>query len=379
MFISLDWISDFVDISDLDPKLVADRLTMATAEVEGISTITRFVDGVVVGEIVSAEPFQTPEGKKRTLCKVDCGDVVRQTVCGAPNARVGLKAPFAPAGVTLGDKTIEAAEVYGYKSEGILCSAAELGMSEWHEILFECPSSTPTGAKFSDFVPKTDTLIEIDNKSLTHRPDLWGHYGFARELAAVFHRELKPLPRHDVDQYASLPAFPVAIESDECLCYSGIVFGINAGASQVPSPIKMQRRLHALGQRTYDLLVDLTNYVSLELGQPTHAFDADLVSNIRVAAMGKEEVAPRRHKAVVNVVAYGVVGRDRRGIAAIDLPVIDHHPVLPELKEFLTAGDLVKFAKVVPSEAQRNRDITYLQTLIRKTTPQPPTTQEEKK
>ena len=290
MFISLDWISDFVDISDLDPKLVADRLTMATAEVEGISTITRFVDGVVVGEIVSAEPFQTPEGKKRTLCKVDCGDVVRQTVCGAPNARVGLKAPFAPAGVTLGDKTIEAAEVYGYKSEGILCSAAELGMSEWHEILFECPSSTPTGAKFSDFVPKTDTLIEIDNKSLTHRPDLWGHYGFARELAAVFHRELKPLPRHDVDQYASLPAFPVAIESDECLCYSGIVFGINAGASQVPSPIKMQRRLHALGQRTYDLLVDLTNYVSLELGQPTHAFDADLVSNIRVAAMGKEGV-----------------------------------------------------------------------------------------
>lgn len=288
MFISLDWISDFVDISDLDPKLVADRLTMATAEVEGISTITRFVDGVIVGEIVSAEPFQTPEGKKRTLCKVDCGDVVRQTVCGAPNARVGLKAPFAPAGVTLGDKTIEAAEVYGYKSEGILCSAAELGMSEWHEILFECPSSTPTGAKFSDFVPKTDTLIEIDNKSLTHRPDLWGHYGFARELAAVFHRELKPLPRHDVDQYASLPAFPVAIESDECLCYSGIVFGINAGASQVPSPIKMQRRLHALGQRTYDLLVDLTNYVSLELGQPTHAFDADLVSNIRVAAMGKE-------------------------------------------------------------------------------------------
>ena len=163
-------------------------------------------------------------------------------------------------------------------------------MSTWHEILFECPDSTPVGAPFSDFVPKTDTLVEIDNKSLTHRPDLWGHYGFARELAAIFHRELKPLPRHSVDQYDSLPAFPVAIEDENCLCYSGIVFSIKAGSTRVPSPIKMQRRLHALGQRTYDLLVDLTNYVSLELGQPSHAFDADKVSNIRVAPMGKEGV-----------------------------------------------------------------------------------------
>ncbi len=290
MFISLDWISDFVDISDIDPKVVADRLTMATAEVEGISTVTRYVDGVLVGQITAATPFQTPEGKTRHYCDVNCGDRVYKTVCGAPNARVGLKAPFAPAGVTLGDKKIEASEVYGYASEGILCSAAELGMSSWHEILFECPEATPVGARFSDFVPATDTLIEIDNKSLTHRPDLWGHYGFARELAAVFHRELKPLKRHNVDQYDSLPAFPVEIADENCVCYSGIVFGIKPGSVGIPSPIKMQRRLHALGQRTYDLLVDLTNYVSLEIGQPTHAFDADLVSSIRVAPMGQDGV-----------------------------------------------------------------------------------------
>ena len=151
MFISLDWISDFVDISDIDPKVVADRLTMATAEVEGISTITRYVDGVIVGEITSATPFTTPEGKTRTYCDVNCGARVYKTVCGATNARVGLKAPFAPAGVTLGDKKIEASEVYGYASEGILCSAAELGMSSWHEIVFECPDSTPVGAPFAEF------------------------------------------------------------------------------------------------------------------------------------------------------------------------------------------------------------------------------------
>ncbi|MBQ4080696.1 MAG: phenylalanine--tRNA ligase subunit beta [Thermoguttaceae bacterium] len=290
MFISLDWISDFVDISDVDPKVVADKLTMATAEVEGISYLTRHVKGVLVGEILSAKPFQTPEGKTRTLCVVDCGDRQYQTVCGATNARAGLKAPFAPAGTTLGDKTIEKSEVYGYMSEGILCSAAELGMSSWHEILFECPNSTKTGAPFSDYVPESDVLVEIDNKSLTHRPDLWGHYGFARELAAIFHRELKPYPRHSVDQYADLPAFPVSIADENCVCYSGLVFKIEANSTRVPSPIKMQRRLHALGQRTYDLLVDLTNYVSLELGQPTHAFDADLVSNICVKPMGKEGV-----------------------------------------------------------------------------------------
>ncbi len=288
MFISLDWISDFVDISDIDPKVVADKLTMATAEVEGLTTIERFVDGVLVGEIVSATPFETPDGKRRTLCQVSTGSATFQTVCGAPNARVGLKAPFAPDGVTLGEKKIEKSEVYGYASEGILCSAAELGMSSWHEILFECPDSTPTGAKFADFVPAKDVLVEIDNKSLTHRPDLWGHYGFARELAAIFHRELKPYPRHDVEQYKDLPAFPVAVEDPNCLCYTGLVFKIEANSTRVPSPIKMQRRLHALGQRTYDLLVDLTNYVSLELGQPTHAFDADLVSNIVVKPMGKE-------------------------------------------------------------------------------------------
>ena len=288
MYISLDWISDFVDLSGIDPKIIADRLTMSTAEVEGLVQVNRPVKGVLVGEVVSATPVVSEHGKKLTLCEVNCGNQTYQTVCGAPNARVGLKAPFAPAGITLGDKKITRSELAGYPSEGILCSAAELGMSNWHEIVFECPVNIPNGTPFEELVPETDVLIEIDNKSLTHRPDLWGHYGIARELAAIFHKPLKPLACHSVDPYANLPAFPIEISDDNCLCYSGIVIGIQAGSTGIPSPIKMQRRLHALGQRTYNLLVDVTNYVSLELGQPTHAFDADLVSNIRVAPMGKE-------------------------------------------------------------------------------------------
>ena len=287
MFISLDWISDFVDLNDLDPAVIADRLTMATAEVEGFETIHRFVNGPVVGRIIEAERFTTAEGKTRTKCLVDCGDKTYKTVCGAPNARVGLTAVFVPAGVTLGEKTIEAAEVAGFASEGILASALELGLSSWHEILFELPADTVLGTPLSALIPETDTLIEIDNKSLTHRPDLWGHYGFARELAAIFHRTLAPMPLYDIDRFDSLPAYPVAIADANCPCYSALQFGVTAGSVNIPSPVVMQRRLHALGQRTYNLLVDLTNYVSLELGQPTHAFDADTVSAIQVAPLEK--------------------------------------------------------------------------------------------
>ena len=287
MFISLDWISDFVDLSGHDPAVIADRLTMATAEVEGFETIHRFVNGPLVGKIIEAEKITSGE-KTLTHCVVDCGNRTYPTVCGAPNAALGKTVVFAPAGTTLGDKKIESTTMAGHPSEGILCSAAELGLSSWHEILFELPADIPAGIPLSDLIPETDTLIEIDNKSLTHRPDLWGHYGFARELSAIFGRPLKELPLYDVDQFGSLPLYPVKIEDANCLCYSALRFGVTAGSVNIPSPVVMQRRLHALGQRTYNLLVDLTNYVSLELGQPTHAFDADTVSGICVAPMGKE-------------------------------------------------------------------------------------------
>jgi phenylalanyl-tRNA synthetase beta chain len=220
-----------------------------------------------------------------TLCQVDCGKKTYTTVCGAPNVRVGLKAPFAPAGTVLaGNIIIEVSEVSGKPSQGILCSAAELGMSDWHEILLECPVSIKAGTPLEKFIPETDTLIEIDNKSLTHRPDLWGHYGFAREFAAIFGRELKPLPQIDLSQYDSLPAYPLKNEDYEnCPCYGCVEFETRG---TIPSPLYIQRRLHALGLRSYNMLVDVTNYVNWEIAQPTHAFDADKLGGIRVATLG---------------------------------------------------------------------------------------------
>jgi phenylalanyl-tRNA synthetase beta chain len=287
--ISLDWISDFVDLSDLAPERIADQLTLATAEVEGFEILRRAVDGVVVGEVLSAEPIEGHGGSTLHLARVGCGKKEYVTVCGAPNLRVGMKSPFAPAGTTLADGlVIEASTVGGHESQGVLCSARELGMSRWHEGVFECPASLESGAPLSRFVPADDVIVEIDNKSLTHRPDLWGHYAFARELAAIFHRELRPLPTTDLSQYDGLPTYPLTIDDREgCPCYGCIEFRVRAAQ---PSPLFMQRRLHALGQRTYNLMVDVTNYVMLELAQPTHAFDGDRIRAIRVATMGREGV-----------------------------------------------------------------------------------------
>ena len=292
MYISLDWISDYVDLTGLDVPTIINRLTLATAEVEGTKTLRRFVKGVLVGEIKTVEKLS----EKLSFCQVDCSSVdgtakTYTTVCGAPNVRVGLKAPFAPAGTLLANNVkVAVAEMSGKESQGILCSAAELGMSDWHEILLECPDSITVGTPLEELVPEVDTLIEIDNKSLTHRPDLWGHYGFAREFAAIFGRELKPLPQMDLSVYDSLREYPLknkakSIEQGEnCPCYGCIEFQTRG---TIPSPLFIQRRLHALGMRTYNLLVDVTNYVNWEIAQPTHAFDAEKLGGIRVAALGK--------------------------------------------------------------------------------------------
>lgn len=289
MYLSLDWISDYVDLSGLSADEIANSLTLSTAEVEGVEQIERSLDGVLIGQIVELEPFEQ-DGKKLSFCKVNCGSKTYTTVCGAANARVGLIAPFAPSGSILaGHKVVEKGTKYGRTSEGILCSAAELGLSHWHEILFECPNDTKIGALLSEYIPQSDVLIEIDNKSLTHRPDLWGHYGFARELAAIFGRPLKPAVFFDLTSFDPLPEYPLDVaDLENCPAYGCVEIQFNQPVA-VPSPIFMQRRLHALGQRTYNFLVDVTNYVNLGLGQPTHAFDGDLIAGIRVAQSGKEQ------------------------------------------------------------------------------------------
>lgn len=285
MKISLEWISEYVDISDLDSADIAHKLTMSTAEVEGMIPIKRAIKGVVVGEITEIEDI--PDSEKLTFVTVDCGDKSYKSVCGAPNVSLRAKSAFAPIGVVLADDfQVTETEFGGYKSEGVLCSAKELGFSEFHEGIFEIPASVENGTPLTDLIPETDTLLEIDNKSLTHRPDLWGHYGIAREVAAIYDRKLKPLNLENMTKYRELPEYPVIIEDlENCPAYCCIAM---ENIEPVPSPLFMQYRLHALGQRTFDLLVDLTNYIMFELGQPTHAFDGSKLQEVRIAPLAKE-------------------------------------------------------------------------------------------
>ncbi|MBD3290363.1 phenylalanine--tRNA ligase subunit beta [candidate division KSB1 bacterium] len=284
MKISLEWISQYVDISDLEPDTIANNLTMATAEVEGVEILTRTIQGIVVGEVVAVEKIS--KDKNLSLAEVECGGKRYMTVCGAPNVRIGMKSAFAPPGVTIaGDLKIEKSRIAGHISEGILCSSRELGMSEFHDIILEIPAAVKTGTLLSEIMPEKDAIVEIDNKSLTHRPDLWGHYGFAREIAAIFGRELKPLDLDDLTAYQSLPEYPLEIQDYAgCPCYCCMEMKLAVR----PSPLPIQWRLHALGQRTFNLLVDLTNYIMLELAQPMHAFDGDKLKAVKVGPFGKE-------------------------------------------------------------------------------------------
>lgn len=284
MKISTDWLSDHVDLSGLDPAEIADLLTVRTAEVEGVEVFTRALEGVRVAEVLSAEPFSTEAGLRHDV-RVGVGDRTYRTVCGAPNVRVGMRAAFAPAGCVLANgERIAAAEVHGRPSEGVLCAPGELGLGAGKEGLLELPAELVPGTLLSELLPATDTLIEIDNKSLTHRPDLWGHYGFARELSAIFGRPLRPWSADALPTDESLPAWPITVEDAvECPLYTAVAFDVNGDR---PSPLRMQARLLTLGHGARSLLVDVTNYVQFELGQPTHAFDARSLSRVRVGRAG---------------------------------------------------------------------------------------------
>ncbi len=287
MIISLDWLSDFVDLSGLAPDEIAERLTVHTAEVEGWETLTRAVAGVVVGRVESIGSPGSAEGTP-VAAVVDVGGRQVHTVCGAPNITVGAFVAAALPGATLASGDVVApAEVYGRRSEAVLCSPAELGWSTAHEGLLLLPDGPAPGTPLETLVAASDTLIEIDNKSLTHRPDLWGHYGIAREVAAIFERPLRTCETIDLSRFDSLPTIDVRIEAPEdCPYYAAL--RIEAGRNQ-PAPARMQSRLHAIGSRSRNLLVDVTNYVQFELGQPTHAFDGDKVRSIRVAPSGREQ------------------------------------------------------------------------------------------
>lgn len=284
MFLSMNWISDFVDLSGLDKLALINKFSLSTAEVENeIFFKGSDISGIVAARIKEVLPH--PDSKKLHLLKVDAGDgKLTDVVCGAPNVKEGMVTAFAKVGAHIGDIEITPRDLAGYTSFGMCCSEKELGISDNHEGIMEITDDIPLGTDLKDFYEIDDIVFEVDNKSLTNRPDLWGHYGIAREFAAISGRELKPLDAEDTAHYSALPQLDLKIEDPLCRRYSCMSV---KNITRKISPVNMRIRLFYCGMRAINFLADLTNYIMLEMGQPMHAFDSRKIDKIRIKRFEK--------------------------------------------------------------------------------------------
>jgi len=289
MKLSYQWLNEYVKIDDIEPSKVAMKLTMCTSEIEGIEETGSDLDKVVVGRIVEVKPH--PDSSHLFVTKIDVGNELLGIVSGAPNTRKDTFVPVALIGARLpGGLVVKKAKLRGVESFGVVCSEKELGVSDDHTGLWildeenvqsgQLKPGVPVGRLF----PTKDYIIDIDNKSLTNRPDLWGHYGFVRELAALFRREAKPVyPQEDINTVIEArEGDPIDLEiRDETLCprYTAIRL---SGIEVKKSPFLLRRRLFTLGVRPINTIVDITNYVMLHTGQPLHAFDASKISGNKI-------------------------------------------------------------------------------------------------
>jgi phenylalanyl-tRNA synthetase beta chain len=282
MLISLKWLGRHIDLSGLDPRQIASDLTLSTAEVEGVEEFLPHAREIVVGKVLSRAPH--PKADRLSLCRVDTGGGEPQPiVCGAANVAEGQTVAVALPGTTLpGFGKLEKAKIRGEVSLGMICSEQEIGLADESAGIWVLPAELQAGQSLAAALGIGDWVIDIDNKSLTHRPDLWGHRGIARELSAIYRRPLRPLDA-TWPALGNQPATPVKVESPACLRYLALPID---GAEALASPLWLVELLRAVGQRSLGQLVDLSNFVMLDLGQPNHVFDR--------AALGQDGISVRK-------------------------------------------------------------------------------------
>ena len=298
MKVSLNWIRDYVQLpADADLKKLAYDLTMSTVEVEDTIELAKQFDHMVVGVINTIE--QHPNADKLRVCMTDIGGRVESIVCGGSNLREGMKVAVALPGSVCrwhgeGEPVeIKKSKLRGVDSYGMICGAVEIGLAdlfptkEEAHILDLSDFDAPAGTPLADALDLNDIILEIDNKSMTNRPDLWGHYGIAREIAALYDLPMKEFPRFDRN-VENTSGFHVTVEDAErCPRYLSAQI---EGLSVKPAPYQMQSRIWKVGMRPINALVDITNYVMLATGQPTHAFDSDhIAGHVIVRRAGEGE------------------------------------------------------------------------------------------
>ncbi len=326
MKVSYNWLSQYVGISFSDTELV-EKLTMAGVEVEDIirSTIPA---GVIIAEILERKPH--PNADKLSVCRVSTGKEELQIVCGAPNCDAGQKIPLATIGTVFIDKEsgkdfeIKKAKLRGVESSGMLCSERELGLSEEHNGIMVLPADAPLGSSFIEYM-KADTSYDLE--ITPNRPDLLSHVGIAREIAALSGVKVK-YPSQSVSPKSMIPADTVEIKDSElCPRYSArIIRNVKVGES----PEWLKQRLKSVGLRPINNVVDITNFVLLELGQPLHAFDLSLleggkiivrraVDDEKIIALDGKEYKLNRNNLVIcdvrrPVALAGIMGGEHSGV-----------------------------------------------------------------
>jgi phenylalanyl-tRNA synthetase beta chain len=285
MKVSENWLREWVNPSISSDDLVA-QITLAGLEVDEVLPVASAFSGVVVGEIISAEPH--PNADKLQVCQVSDGIEAFQVVCGAPNARAGIKISFAKIGAVLGaDFKIKKAKLRQVESFGMLCSASELGLSDDHDGIMELPSSAKVGEDFRAFLGLDDQIIDVD---LTpNRSDCLSVAGLAREVGVLNKTDVTPVNVIPA-QVVIDDTFSVRVDAaDACPRYLGrVVRGVDVSAQ---TPLWMVEKLRRSGIRSIDPIVDITNFVMLELGQPMHAFDLANLSGsvvVRMATAGEK-------------------------------------------------------------------------------------------
>lgn len=325
MKFSENWLRSLVNPAVSQEELVA-RLSMAGLEVDAVEAVAEAFSGVVVGEIVAIE--QHPDADKLRVCQVSNDSETFQVVCGAPNARQGIKIPFAMIGAKLpGDFSIKKAKLRGVESNGMLCSAKELGLSDDNAGLMELPSDAPVGKDLRDYLDLNDIVIEVD---LTpNRGDCLSLRGIAREVGALYKQPVKELVIDEVQPSINDKVNVDVISSKDCPRYVSRVIK-NVDVTK-PTPMWMVERLRRSGIRSIDAVVDVTNYVMIELGQPMHAFDLAQVDKgivVRLAhenevltLLNGQEIALRNDTLLIAdhsrpLAIAGVMGGECSGVSA---------------------------------------------------------------
>ncbi len=288
MYISNNLLKEFVKIpKNLSTDEIASLLNLHTVEVEKIIYLKEQFKNIIVAEVL--EVNNHPKADRLKLVKLNTGDEVLEVICGADNVEEKQKVALALAGAILSNGLeIKETEIRDIKSNGMICAEDELGLGEDHEGIIVLDKKAKKGQNLADYFKLDDIIFEIDNKSLSHRGDLWGHYGLARELAAILKAQLKPYSNFiQTVNYKEANDFKVKIINKD-LCPRYLAWRVE-NIKVEESPQWLKNKIIAAGYRPINNIVDASNYVMIESGQPLHTFCGDKIKNIEVRLAKKGE------------------------------------------------------------------------------------------